>query len=161
MNNPFLPLVASAIEFIQEKVYEWAIDCFGSVEADDPDERRYRALEEQIEFQQASGLPIEKIIEMAVIIYSKEPGEPSQEAAGTMISLLAWCARNQVSLGQATIKEYRRIMANKEKIKGKQRAKAISFRTGGVVDWNSVKIDHDLVRRLKQVLENIPSHDEY
>jgi hypothetical protein len=72
-------------------------------------EYAFRFLEEAIELAQAMGLTVEEVVKQADVVYSKAPGNLSQEIAGTVVTLLALSSSQNVSVSDVTLRELARI----------------------------------------------------
>jgi hypothetical protein len=74
-------------------------------------ERAMRLLEEAIELAQAEGLTIDQVVKQADHVFMRPAGEPSQEAAGVAVTLLAWCAATGNTFADLGLAEIERIEA--------------------------------------------------
>lgn len=92
----------------QIAILAWVRDTFGMPAAEVP-ERVRRLVEEVVELAQAEGLPLEAIKDIAHHVYSKPPGEPTQEIGGVCTTLLAYCASKNVSMEACENAEFQRI----------------------------------------------------
>lgn len=93
----------------QARVAEWVRTRFGESVLADLRERAARVLEEALELAQAEGLPRGDVLALAQHVYSKEPGEPQQEAAGVGVTLKAYAAAKGFQQHAAVEQEIRRI----------------------------------------------------
>lgn len=89
----------------------WCASRFGVEAFTNRRERAARVLEEAIELAQAEGVPIEKSRRIMEVVYSKPVGEPSQEAAGIMTTLMGWAAATDHDIEKVTRDEIDRIHA--------------------------------------------------
>lgn len=110
---------------LQARVKQWVIKCFGTEMLISLVERRERFAEEACELLQASGMPLEQLVQMAEHVYKKPPGDLQQEVAGTTISLAALCEGADLDMHYAVDKELKRIEDSEtiEKIRAKNIAK--------------------------------------
>lgn len=92
----------------QVMVERWVQANFG-LEAMDPAERGLRLVEEAMELAQALGTPRSKMANVFAAIYSKEPGDPFQEAGGVGMCLLACCESIMISADDAELEEIARV----------------------------------------------------
>jgi hypothetical protein len=89
--------VAEALDAggLQTRCLEWSREAFpGDFSGEKPQEfhvlvRALRHVEEAVELAQSVGLPLEKVLEQARHTYSRDIGEPSQEVAGSLLTLFA------------------------------------------------------------------------
>ncbi len=113
----------------------WCASRFGIEAYTNRRERAARVLEEAIELAQAEGLPIGKAQRILEVVYSKPAGEPSQEAAGVMTTLMGWAASTSHDLERVTQAEIDRIHALPkdyfEKKKEEKRALGVSEENPG------------------------------
>lgn len=63
---------------------QWACRCFGEQVTADRKERALRVLEEAIELAQAEGIEVNQAANLVGYVYSRPPGEPSQELGGDL-----------------------------------------------------------------------------
>ena len=94
----------------QKQVLDWAVETFGPV-AGHVDERAARLVEEAIEVAQAVGLPPEVIAKILDRVYSRVPGDLSQEIGGVAITLDAMAECLVVDVGQEAERELQRVLA--------------------------------------------------
>jgi len=74
----------------QVRVMAWLRSRFGEEVATNRAERAARVVEEAIELAQAEGVPLFQIHAITFGVYSRPEGHAPQEAAGVMVTLLAW-----------------------------------------------------------------------
>lgn len=88
-------------------------EVFGNEDLQQPwalKERVFRFVEEAAELAQAMGLNKEETIAVVNWVFTeKAPGEPKQEAAGTLVTLLGLCAVARISLDDVFTEELKRI----------------------------------------------------
>lgn len=75
---------------LQDMVIQWLENCFGRGAAESKNERRFRFMEEAVELFQAAGGTPDEIHRVIEHVYSKPPGQVSQEIAGCYSTLLAF-----------------------------------------------------------------------
>lgn len=76
----------------QERVKEWAINCFGYSVANDRKERALRVLEEAIELCQSEEVALSMCLDLVRHVFRKPPGQPHHEMAGVEVTILAYAA---------------------------------------------------------------------
>ena len=91
------------------RIGSWVRRLFGEEAMTDHWERTARVLEEALELAQAEGLTAADVQRMLDRTYSRPVGEPSQEAAGLMVTLLAWAEATGTDLATVTLAEVERI----------------------------------------------------
>lgn len=113
----------------QARVAPWMQECFGPVISADRLERGDRLLEEVLELLQSGGYPMHRIATLRDYVYSRPPGEPDQEAGGTMVTLAAYCQAHDLDMHRAGERELARILEPEvmAKIRAKQAAKAAAI----------------------------------
>lgn len=107
----------------QDRVYDWAVECFGQADATDPVMRPHRFLEEALELVQACGCTEEAARQLVAYVYGRSVGEKAQEVGGTMVSLAVLCQTIGVGMALAGEQELARILQNVEKIRTRHQAK--------------------------------------
>lgn len=95
--------------FFQLRICDWLRYSFGNEVLESRPERAARVLEEAAELAQAEGVDIAQADRILVRAYGRPAGEPSQEAAGVAITLLAWAAVADVDLERVARAEVNRI----------------------------------------------------
>lgn len=117
----------TALASFQHRVADWLRVCFGPKIAADRLERADRLLEEVLELLQATGYPKERVAALRDYVWSRPEGEPAQEVGGTMVTLAAFCAAQDLDLVASAEAEYARISQPEiiEKIRRKQAAKPV------------------------------------
>lgn len=98
----------AAMRNLSARTKLWVVSRFGEG-AMDRQERATRVLEEAIELAQAEGVGEARAKRLMEHVYSRPKGEPNQEAAGTMVCLLAWAAAANYNLYGLAITELCRI----------------------------------------------------
>lgn len=112
-------------EAFQDRVRPWVVSCFGEDIAADKLERNDRFIEEALELTQACGYDRERAHALVDYVYDREPGEPSQEVGGVMVTLAAHCLAHGNNMHADGERELARISAPEimAKIRAKQAAK--------------------------------------
>ena len=94
---------------LARRIGSWVRRAFGEAAMTDRWERTARVLEEALELAQAEGLTAADVQRVLDRTYSRPVGEPSQEAAGLMVTLLAWAEATGTDLATVTLAEVERI----------------------------------------------------
>ena len=89
------------IEYAQQAIEEWDQDVFTSAELRDGAERSLRHVEEAVELAQACGVKPEQIHRLVDYVFARPAGEPGQEIAGSLVTLLT--AANVLDVDVATV----------------------------------------------------------
>lgn len=116
---------STPMETIQRTVSTWVSTRFGNKCLLDKQERAMRVVEEAMELAQSVGINTKyrddkakaelsrdipyEILVIAKHVFSRPDGEPAQEHAGVLVSLLASATANGISLEEVTNKEIERI----------------------------------------------------
>jgi len=109
---------------LEDRVAEWVRTRIGADHMNSR-ERSMRLLEEAVELAQAEGISWGLAAKQVAHVYDREPGEPSQEAAGVAICLLGWCASTSHTFEDLATKELARIEAKPlDQIRGSLARKA-------------------------------------
>lgn len=108
---------------LQDRLSNWLVNCVGQEAALDKNERDARFLEEAIELMQARGRTKEEIMTMVDHVYSRPVGEVNQEIAGTLLTLMAVGAADEVDILELGEKEYRRVISKIDQVRTKQLTK--------------------------------------
>ncbi|WP_292982750.1 MULTISPECIES: hypothetical protein [unclassified Oceanicaulis] len=126
----WLPLTAALSsrtekEVFQDRVRPWVLSCFGEDIAADKLERNDRFIEEALELTQACGYDRDRAHALVDYVFDREPGEPSQEVGGVMVTLAAHCLAHGMNMHADGERELARISAPEimAKIRAKQAAK--------------------------------------
>lgn len=93
----------------QARIAAWAAQVLGKEAAGNIPERSLRAAEEVIELTQACGVDVETVHRLVDYVFSRPIGEPSQEIAGSLVSLYAVAAALNVDADAALHVELERI----------------------------------------------------
>jgi hypothetical protein len=93
----------------RQRIRRWITSTFGVQSGIDRRERASRVVEEAVELAQAEGLGAGAVARIARRVYSRPKGEPSQEAAGLGVCLIAWANAAGLNLDAAIRKEVDRI----------------------------------------------------
>ena len=111
---------------MQSRVAAWVRSAFGDAAMIDRWERAARVLEEAIELAQSQGMSEPDVARIAYRTFSRPIGQPHQEAAQVMVTLLAWAASAGVDLDSVTAEEIERIEQPEvmARIRAKQAEKA-------------------------------------
>lgn len=107
----------------QSRVQPWMMACFGAEISADKLERGDRLLEEVFELLQSGDYPRERVRALENYTWSREKGEPHQEAGGVMVTFAAYCLAHGLDMHIAGEDELARIWTKVEKIRAKQAAK--------------------------------------
>jgi hypothetical protein len=99
------------IREFQKESGQWVIDKFGDKIHACLEERGIRVLEEATEFAQSVGVSSEKMLNIIAQVMRKPPGEPIQELAGTLHTVLSAAESLNQDLETHFIEETRRINA--------------------------------------------------
>ena len=108
----------------QQRVQPWLLECFGQEISGDLVERGDRFLEEVLEFLQAHGYDRTRIPALVDYVYSREAGEPTQEAGGVMVTFAAYCSAARIDMHVAGDVELLRVWTKIPQIREKQASKA-------------------------------------
>lgn len=100
-----------SLDQMQQAVGDWVARAFGHAVARSQRERSARLLEESLELAQAAGLTEAEAIRMVRHVYTRPVGELEQEIGGTAVTLLAFCAAAEVSLGELAQREIDRVLS--------------------------------------------------
>lgn len=76
---------------LQERVAAWVRTRIGEAHMHHR-ERAMRLFEEAVELVQAEGIRIDQAEAQLYHVYGRPAGDPAQEAAGTIVGILGWCA---------------------------------------------------------------------
>jgi hypothetical protein len=93
----------------QEHVAAWVREALGEETASNVPERSLRTVEEAVELAQACGVSAESLHRLIDYVFSRPPGDPSQEIAGTMVTLYSTAAALNVDADEAFYAELARI----------------------------------------------------
>lgn len=104
---------------MQSRATAVCADVFGKESMRNIRERRKRFAEEALELMQASGETLDEVIELARYVYALEPGEFSQEVAGTMLGLFGLASSRLVNVTHCVHTELNRLVDNKQAIRAK------------------------------------------
>ena len=117
---PYRPPVTTDWASFQERCTTWALECFGEDSVHSIVERFDRFIEEVVEFAQSCGIPETDIKAVVDYVYNdKQPGEPSQELGGVMVTLGVLCESIDLSMDRCGENELRRIRYNINQIREK------------------------------------------
>ena len=95
---------------LQSRVAEWVRTRIGESHLH-PRERAMRLLEEAVELAQSEGISSQQAHAQVNHVFGRDPGVPSQEAAGVAVCLLGWCAATGHDIEVLTKQELCRIEA--------------------------------------------------
>lgn len=108
----------------QKVVVEWGTRCFGADHMQDRIVRAARFIEEAAELAQAVGLTKEHAIRAIDHVYSRDPGQPWQEAGGSAVTLMALCDAIGLSADDCERREIARCLSKQpEHFAARNRAK--------------------------------------
>ena len=94
----------------QRAVLQWVSDTFGEP-ATAVEERVLRVLEEAVELAQAEGVTRDRARSVVDYVFSKPPGDPSQEVGGLGVTLLAYCEASGLLADTEEQHEFDRVIA--------------------------------------------------
>lgn len=97
------------LDTIQARIEAWVKSVFGEEVAVNSKERAFRFVEEAIELGQALDLEKADVHALVDYVYSRPVGEPSQEIAGSMVTLCATASALGINVADATLMEADRI----------------------------------------------------
>ncbi len=101
----------------------WTHKCFGSHLAEDKAERNHRFLEEALELVQSLDCTASEAHQIVDYVFNRPIGDPRQEAAGSMVSLIALCNASDIDLEEVTEIEMFRCWQLTDKIREKRKLK--------------------------------------
>lgn len=107
-----------------------------------------RFAEESAELLQATGMSLEEAIFMVRWVYSRPKGEPAQEAAGALNTLVTLANSLNINLGEAGVKDLMYCWANIGKIREKQAMKPVYRAPVQMPEWNNTNIQKAIVMGL-------------
>lgn len=107
----------------QDRVFDWARDCFGEHDTTSREMRTDRFLEEALEMGQACGCDEERALRILRYVYGRPRGEVAQEAGGTMVSLAVLCQAFGIGMSMAGENELHRVLGKIEHIRARHAAK--------------------------------------
>lgn len=107
----------------QYRVLQWVKACFGDKVAFDKTERNHRFLEESLELVQAAGCSKEEVVHIVEYVFSRPPGEVSQESAGVCIMLASLCEAHGIDMEDTAENELKRIWDKIDKVREKHHQK--------------------------------------
>lgn len=115
----------------QKKVLDWAVENFGVI-ATNRDERAARLIEEAVEVAQAEGVPLEIVQRIVERIYSRPPGELSQEIGGLAITLDALAENAGLDVTVEAERELERITSKSKEWWTKKHAEKVEAGTANL-----------------------------
>ena len=107
----------------QDRVMQWAVECFGPIIPLDKTERSHRFIEEALELVQSCGLSADECHQLVDYVFDRPVGEKSQEAGGTFLTLAALCAAQGLDMDLCAETELERVWIKMDTIRKKQAAK--------------------------------------
>jgi hypothetical protein len=107
----------------QDRVFDWAADCFGQTDALDREMRAYRFLEEALELVQACGCTKEAATQVLEYVFGRPAGAIEQEVGGTMVSLAVLCQAFGVGMNRCGEAELTRVLGKTEEIRQRHASK--------------------------------------
>jgi hypothetical protein len=131
----------------QQRVYLWAVECFGGQVAADRQQANHRFLEEGLELVQANGITREECLQLVEYVYGRPIGDPAQEVGGVMVTLARLCEACDLDMDGAALRELQRITEPRvmEKIRAKQAAKPKHSPLRGPSELRGMNASHALV----------------
>ena len=90
------------LDLMTRMAYDWGVRCFGREHMIDKPTRSLRMLEEAIELTQSLSVSREQAHELVDYVYDRPPGDPIQEAGGTLLTISVLCH----ALGQTPERVY-------------------------------------------------------
>lgn len=108
---------------LQKAVAGWVSATFGKSVQDSRRERAMRVCEEGIELAQSEGLGFDVIQRLAVRVYDRPKGEPTQEGAGVGVTLFAWADAAGLDLRTIVLDELARVSDPEVQVKCREKAK--------------------------------------
>ena len=79
------------LDLMTRLAYDWGARCFGREHMVDRPTRALRCLEEAIELAQSLGVSKEYADLLVASVYDRPPGDPIQEAGGTLLTCSVLC----------------------------------------------------------------------
>lgn len=107
----------------QDRVFDWARDCFGEHDTTSREMRTYRFLEEALELAQACGCSQDAATRVLEYVYGRPAGEVAQETGGTMVSLAVLCQAFGIGMNRCAEAELTRVLGKIEHIRARHAAK--------------------------------------
>ncbi len=107
----------------QDRVFDWAVECFGQADTVNPNIRTMRFLEEALELAQACGCPRETALNILRYVYDRPVGMIAQEVGGTMVSLAVLCKAFMISMTHCGEEELARVQTRVEEIRARHNTK--------------------------------------
>lgn len=116
--------MSSPMKWAAHHCSKWVVDTYGQASFDDKRNRAARVAEEGIELGQAEG--VDQVQAQAILdrVYSRPVGQPRQEAAGVLFTLIVYAKSAKIDLWRALNAEYKRVTSKDPMIfRMKQREK--------------------------------------
>jgi hypothetical protein len=104
---------------MQQRVVDVGAQAFGAESMYEARERANRFAEEAAELLQASGMPLERLIELATYVYGRPKGNLKQEFGGVGVTLYAFANAHWIDLDHVVETEITRVEQNIGKIRAK------------------------------------------
>ncbi len=137
---------------LQERVAPWMQACFGPEISADRLERGDRLLEEVLELLQSGDYPSGRVAAVTSYTYSRDKGEPHQEAGGVMITLAAYCLAHGLDMHRAGEDELARIWTKVDKIRAKQATKPTGSALPIALPQPTARVSDEAVEAAEAVL---------
>lgn len=111
------------MNWFQNRVLEWLMECFPMEVCRDKQERNHRFLEESLELVQSLGCTRSEAHQLVDYVFDRPIGEPMQELGGVMVTTAALCWPNELDMEEAANVELARVWRKIDLIRAKQAAK--------------------------------------
>jgi NTP pyrophosphatase (non-canonical NTP hydrolase) len=105
---------------LQDRVWLWALQCFGTESCLDKRSRTHRFLEEALELAQAAGCPRNEAMRLVDYVYGRDRGAVHQEVGGVMLTLAALCHAHGIAMNIEAERELCRVWDNIDVIRRKE-----------------------------------------
>lgn len=103
---------------------KWVAETYGVASYNDLRNRAARVAEEGVELAQSEGVPKEQVLAIVERCYSRPVGDPRQEGAGVLFTVMVWSHAKGVSLIRDLSRELKRVKAkDPEHFRAKHREK--------------------------------------
>lgn len=121
------------LDTFRSMAVDWCERTFGRSTVDSVPERSRRFAEEAIELAQAMGVTRQEVLALVDYVYDREPGDPEQEIAGTLLTLVLLEKAAEMNMLELAFAELEKVNTPEmmEKIRAKHLTKAIRTETPG------------------------------